>query len=62
MKVTPIHPFHSLTGLTKKEQARYRAIVRELSQLPLNGVTHVGYQLLEKELRALNRKIEESKR
>lgn len=47
-------------NLTKKEQARYRAIVRELSRLSRNGwdrTTHVDYEPLEAELRALADKM-----
>ncbi len=47
-------------GMTKKEQARYRAIVRELSRLSRNGwdrATHGDYEPLEKELAALGDKL-----
>ena len=48
--------------LTKKEQSRYRAIVRELSRLSRNGwdqATHVDYEPLETELRQLADKLVE---
>lgn len=47
-------------ALTKKEQARYRAIIRQLSDLSKNGwsqATHPDYEPLEKELRALADKM-----
>lgn len=47
-------------NLTKKEQARYRAIVRQLARLSSNGwdrSTHVDYEPLEAELRALADKM-----
>lgn len=50
-------------ALTKKEQARYRAIVRELSRLSRKGwsrATHVDYEPLEKELNALATKMVEA--
>ena len=46
--------------LTKKEQARCRAIVRELSRLSRNGwdrATHVDYEPLEAELNVLASKM-----
>lgn len=46
--------------LTKKEQARYRAILRELSRLSHNGwdrATHVDYEPLEAELSVLSAKL-----
>lgn len=46
--------------LTKKEQARYRAITQQLSRLSRNGwdrATHVDYEPLEKELKALADKM-----
>lgn len=48
------------TGLTKREAARYRAIVRELSRLSSNGwdrATHPDYEPLERELRQLSDKM-----
>ncbi len=47
-------------ALTKKEQARYRAIVRQLSDLSRRGwsqATHADYAPLEAELRALADKM-----
>jgi hypothetical protein len=47
-------------ALTKKEQARYRAIVAELSRLSRNGwekATHDDYAPLETELAALAEKM-----
>lgn len=49
--------------LTKKEQARYRAIVRELSDLSRGGWKHArpcDYALLERELDALIAKRDRS--
>jgi hypothetical protein len=47
-------------ALTKKEQARYHAIVRELSRLSHNGwdrATHTDYEPLEAELAKLGDKL-----
>lgn len=47
-------------GLTKREQARYRAIVRDLSRLSRNGwerATHDDYAPLEAELARLGEKM-----
>ena len=46
--------------LTKKEQARYRAIIGQLARMSRNGwdrATHVDYEPLEAELRALGDKL-----
>ena len=46
--------------LTKKEQGRYRAIIRQLSHMSANGwsqSTHVDYEPLEAELKVLADKI-----
>lgn len=47
-------------ALTKKERARYRAIIRELSRLSRNGwdrATHDDYAALETELAVLAAKL-----
>ena len=47
-------------NLTQKEQARYRAIVRQLSSLSSRGwerATHPDYEPLERELRQLADKM-----
>ena len=47
-------------GLTKREQARYRAIVTQLSRMSSRGwerATHPDYEPLEKELRELGDKM-----
>lgn len=47
-------------SLTKKEQARYRAIVRQLSRMSAKGwerATHPDYEPLEKELAVLADKM-----
>ncbi len=47
-------------GMTKKERARYSAIVRQLSDLSRNGwdrTTHDDYEPLERELNALADKM-----
>ena len=52
-------------NLTKKEQARYRAIIRELSRLSRNGwdrATHVDYEPLEAELKVLAEKMTQDPR
>lgn len=49
-----------MTKFTKKDQARYRAIVRELSRLSSNGwdrATHQDWEPLEDELAMLGRKM-----
>lgn len=48
--------------LTKKEQARYRSIINQLSALSRNGwsqATHVDYEPLEAELKVLTAKLTE---
>ena len=50
--------------LTKKEQARYRAIVRQLSDMSKRGwdrATHVDYEPLEAELNKLAEKMTSEK-
>ena len=49
-----------MTKFTKKDQARYRAIVRELSRLSSKGwdrATHEDWESLETELAALGEKM-----
>lgn len=51
-----------MSALTKREQARYRAIMRRLAQLSSNGwdrASHPDFEPLEIELEMLARKLTE---
>jgi hypothetical protein len=57
------HPEKESGSVTKKEQARYRAIMRELARLREAGwdrTTHPDFEPLDKELAVLAEKITET--